>query len=522
MVATKNKKIKSTKSDNSMDSAIQTYKTVLKVIGAGGAGNNTINHLYRKNEANIETIAINTDAHDLLKRDAQRRILIGKEITAGLGAGGDPQIGEHAALESKEIIRAAIEGADMIFLTCGMGGGTGTGSMPVIAQIARELGILSVGVVTMPFSDEGVIRWENAQIGLEKLRKKVDSLIVLRNDKLVDLYEDLPLIEAFNTGDEILINALIGLSDLIMKNGVINLDFADISMVLRDGPNAVIGVGESNTENRVQEAYERAINHPMMESEINGAQSALVQIAGGPNLKLREAREVIRLISGNLDPSARIIWGVSVDKVMRQNLKVMIIASGLSEPGYIHRQVAATEHQQLPHPDSKKEQFNNFEFSKEMGNSIFDIKESILSSDSELPTHHVKTRPTNQTTQVFYKIFAEEATADLKRYDRSIHFLRQNLNNRKAILDAKQACKLLHASSQMFGFDEISELLASIEEIFVALQSREISLTLVILDSLSLAMEMVVDLMQNQSDGRGESGYIVDRLHEIKEEALHQ
>ena len=510
-------------SDASMatvDPNIITYKTVIKVIGAGGAGNNTIHHLYSRQDNLIETIAINTDAHDLLKREAHRRILIGKDITAGLGAGGDPQIGEQAAMESREVLKAAIENTDMLFLTCGMGGGTGTGAIPVVAQIARDLGILTVAVVTMPFSEEGVIRWENAQIGLEKLRKKVDSIIVLRNDKLSDLYPDLPLTEAFHSGDEILISALLGLSDLVLKNGLINLDFADIAMVLRDGPNAVIGVGESNTENRVEEAFRRAISHPMMESEIDGAQSALVQISGGAGLTLKEARKVIQLVGQKLDSSARIIWGVTIDKAMRQNLKIMIIASGLGEPGYVNRQQAEAAQQDLPEPSSMPTPTGGVEPVLETVSSIFDIKESILASGSEVTVKTRKARPSNQTTQVFYKILAEEAASDLKRFDRAIHFLRQSKENRKALLDAKQACKLLHASAQMFGFDEISQLLGSIEDILAAVQSREIALSDKILDSLSLAMEMVVDLMENQSDGRGETGYIVDRLRDLKEDAI--
>lgn len=510
---------KSAKKAPSLDPSIQTYKTKIRVVGAGGAGNNTIHHLFTRHDSKIETICINTDAHDLKTREADRRILIGKDITAGLGAGGDPQIGEHAAMESREVIRSIIEGTDMLFLTCGLGGGTGTGALPVVAQIARELGILTVAIVSMPFSDEGMIRWENAQIGLEKLRKKVDSLVVLRNDKLVDLYRDLPLTEAFHAGDEILINALLGLTDIILKNGIINLDFADIAMVLRDGPNVTIGVGESNTENRVEEAYRRAISHPMMETDITGAQSALVQISGGPGLTLKEAREVIHLISQKMDPSARVIWGVSIDKSMRQSLKVMIIASGLKEPSYINRRVVGHE-KETPETPIDGETPIIEATPTDPVNSIFDIKESILASGEELAPEPKKARPSNQTTQVFYKILAEEATADLKRFDRAVHFLRQDADNRKALLDAKQACKLLHASAQMFGFDEIGQLLEAIENILSALQSREITLSGKILDSLSLAMEMVVDLMDNQSDGRGETGYIVDRLRDLKAEAI--
>jgi len=492
---------------------ISKYKTKIVVLGAGGAGNNTITRLTRKKINQIETIGANTDAHDLLNLKADRKILIGNNITAGLGAGGDPQIGEHSALESRDTLRSILSGADILFLTCGLGGGTGTGSLPVIGHIARELGILTVAIVTMPLSEEGLIRWENAQIGLEKIRKKVDTLIVLRNDNICDLYPDKPLAEAFQAGDEILVSALIGLSNLILENGVINLDFSDISMILRDGPNAVIGVGESNSEFRAEEAFKKAISHPLMDLDIDGAQSALVQISGGPNVTLSEARKVIRLLAAKMDPHARIIWGVNVEKALRQTIKVMLIASGLKNAPEPKRVIVEVE---------KNENVDDDECKTESGvdtsSNIFDIKDSIMATGAEVSAPAKLSRVNDTTTPVFYKILQEEASGDLKKFDRALHSLRIDNDNRKSLLDAKQSCKLLHASAQMFGFDEIGQLLEAIENIFTAVQSRELKINKVILDSITLAMEMVIDLIENRGDGRGETGYIADRLKELKEE----
>jgi len=500
------------------EAKIDLYHTTIKVLGTGGAGNNTIHHLSKKGARGIEKVAVNTDAQDLLNTDTDRRILIGRNVTRGLGTGGDPAIGECAVDESREILTSVLEGTDMLFITCGLGGGTGTGSAPIIAELAKNLGILTVAIVTMPFEEEGIIRWENAQIGLEKLRKTGDTIIVLRNDRLMELFPDIPLQEAFRAGDEILTNALVGLSDLVLKEGLINLDFSDVSMVLKDGPNAVIGLGASNSENRMEEAANRAITHPMVEVDVHGAQSALIHISGGPEMTLREARQVLKLVTEKLDPNARIIWGATIDKNLKQTIRVMLILSGFEEKKREMTETAVHEMaEDYTIAEEKEGQFGDGDQILDNGRTIFDIKESILASGAKVTTRTKPVKPVTQATQVFYKIFEEEVTGDLKRFDRAVHFLRENPQNRRALLDAIQACKLVHASSQMFGFDEIGQLLSSVEEILVCVQSREIQLTSKILDSMTLAMEMVVDLVDNRSDGRGETGYIVDRLRELKE-----
>jgi cell division protein FtsZ len=504
--------------------AFSAYQTMVKVMGVGGAGNNTLNRLSKLKLKNIETIAINTDAQNLLGIQSDRKVLIGKSITAGLGSGGDPEIGERSAEESRRSLETLIEGTDILFLTGGLGGGTGTGALPVIGKIAREVGTLTIAIVSMPFSEEGLIRWENAQIGLEKLKKTMDTVIILRNDKLMELYPDLPLKESFQKGDDLLVSALIGMSSMILRQGVINLDFADISNVLRDGPNAVIGVGESNSENRAEESARRAMSHPMMDADIEGAQSALIHVTGDDDMTLKEARSVIRFVSQKMDSSAKLIWGVTVDKSIKHGMRVMIIVTGLQEPEGFNRKekfeddmVVYDQHEEIEselidHPE--KQGVND------KGTSIFDIKESILASSPSVSVQSKPKKAVTQTTLLFYKIFEEEAQGDLKRFDRAIHQLRENSSNKRAILDARQSCKLLLASAQMFGFDEIAQLLTSIENILGGAQSQEIEMNNKLLDSITLAMEMVVDLMENRNDGRGETGYIVERLKELRQEQL--
>lgn len=499
--------------DNS--SEISPYNTQIRVLGIGGAGNNTINHLMKKKLKGMETIAINTDGQHLADVNSNKKILIGKNITAGLGSGGDPELGERAALESKQEIIDNIQETDLLFITCGLGGGTGTGASPVIGKLAREEGILTVAIITMPFAEEGIIRWENAKIGLEKLRKFVDTLIVLENNKLIDLYSEYTLKKAFDASDDILINALEGLSNMVLKRGLVNLDFADISIVMKDGPNAFIGFGESDSENKIQEAIKRAINHPMMEQDISGAQSALIHITGGPNLKLKESREIIKIITEKLDSNARIIWGATIQKNLRNTLKVMLIVSGLQKQKEIQEINSET--------DSEDTTISEFDESSIISNNedMYEIKESILDSNIEEDTEEKSTKKIKQSGLIFYKIFKEEAAGDLQRFDRAIQSLREDPKNRRGILEARQACKLLHASAEMFGFDETAQLLDAIETILSRVRSREMKITKKIIDSITLAMEMVVDLIENKSDGMGETGYIVDRLNELKSEQLN-
>jgi len=318
--------------DEELEALISAQRAKIKVIGAGGAGNNTINRISEVGIAGAETIAINTDAQDLLYTNASKKALIGKEITKGLGAGSIPQVGEEAARESEHEIRELIKGADLVFITCGLGGGTGTGSAPVVADIAKKLGILTVGIVTIPFEMEGQRRYENALIGLEKMESIVDTLIVIPNDKLLELAPDLPLHTSFKVADEILTNAVKGIAELVTKAGLVNLDFADIKTVMGKGGAASIGVGESDSEHRAMEAVEHAINNPLLDVDITGANGALINIVGGSDMSLAEAKSIVESVSERLDEDARIIWGAQISEDMDKTIRVMLIVTGVQSP----------------------------------------------------------------------------------------------------------------------------------------------------------------------------------------------
>ncbi len=318
--------------DRELEQLLSKQTAKIKVVGAGGAGNNTIDRVKEVGITGAETIAINTDAQDLLYTKADQKVLIGREITGGLGAGSIPKIGEEAARESEQDIKKKIHGADMVFVTCGLGGGTGTGSAPVIAEIAKKMGCLTVGIVTLPFMMEGQRRYENAVMGLEKLERIVDTLIVIPNDKLLELAPDLPLQTAFKVADEILTNSVKGIAELVTKAGLVNLDFADIKAVLGDGGVAMIGVGESDTENRALEAVEKAINNPLLDVDISGATGALINVSGGPDMSLDEARKVVEAVSQKLDEDARIIWGAQILDDLENTIRVMLIVTGVSSP----------------------------------------------------------------------------------------------------------------------------------------------------------------------------------------------
>ena len=318
--------------DEELEQLLANQRAKIKVVGTGGAGNNTINRMSEIGITGAETVAINTDAQDLLYTNANHKILIGKETTHGLGAGSIPQVGEEAAKESELDIKHALQGADMIFITCGLGGGTGTGSAPVIAEVAKKQGALTVGVVTLPFAMEGQRRYENALVGLEKLENIVDTLIVIPNDKLLELAPDLPLHTAFKIADEILTNAVKGIAELVTKAGLVNLDFADIKTVMGKGGVAMIGIGESDTENRAVEAVEKALNNPLLDVDITGANGALINVIGGPDMTLDEARRVVETVSEKLDEDARIIWGAQISEDMEKTIRAMLIVTGVSSP----------------------------------------------------------------------------------------------------------------------------------------------------------------------------------------------
>ncbi len=321
--------------------AVQTAK--IKVVGCGGAGNNTINRMTEVGIEGAETIAINTDAQDLLYTSATKKILIGRETTHGLGAGSVPRVGEDAAREQEADIKKSLHGADMVFITAGMGGGTGTGSAPIVADVAKKMGALTVGIVTMPFAMEGNRRYENAIYGLEKLEGLVDTLIVIPNDKLLELAPDLPLHTAFKVADEILTNAVKGIAELVTKAGLVNLDFADIRTIMTGGGVALIGVGESDSETRAKEAVEKAISNPLLDVDISGANGALINISGGPDMTLEEARQIVAAVSERLDEDARVIWGAQIYDDLEGTIRAMLIVTGVKSAQILGRGKKGTD-----------------------------------------------------------------------------------------------------------------------------------------------------------------------------------
>jgi len=318
--------------DEELEQILAKQTAKIKVVGIGGGGNNTINRMSEVGITGTEMIAVNTDAQDLLYTNSAQKILIGKQLTLGLGAGSMPKVGEDAAKESEHEIKEKLQGADMIFITCGLGGGTGTGAAPVIAEVAKKQGALTVAIVTLPFEMEGQRRYENAMVGLEKLENLVDTLIVIPNDKLLELAPDLPLQTAFKVADEILTNAVKGVSELVTKAGLVNLDFADIKTVMGKGGVAMIGVGESDSANRAVEAVEKAIGNPLLDVDITGANGALINVAGGRDMTLEEARKVVETISEKLDPEAKIIWGAQISEDLDKTIRTLLIITGVKSP----------------------------------------------------------------------------------------------------------------------------------------------------------------------------------------------
>jgi cell division protein FtsZ len=318
-----------TMESSELEKILERSRTIIKVIGCGGSGTNTIQRMTEEGIYGAELFAVNTDAQDLLYKKVERKLLIGKKTTRGLGAGSIPRIGEEAARENDTDIRTIVEDADMVFVTCGLGGGTGTGSAPVVAQAAQEAGALTIGVVTLPFSAEGMVRIENTNYGLEKLRENTDTLIVIPNDKLLDVVPRLPLNEAFKVADEVLMRSVKGLTELITKPGLINLDFADVRTVMKDGGMAMIGFGESDGQSKAIESVRKALSSPLLEVEVTDAKAALVNVIGGEDMTVEEAEGALQEVYRMMNDEARIIWGVQVSPELKNMIRTLLIVTGV-------------------------------------------------------------------------------------------------------------------------------------------------------------------------------------------------
>lgn len=315
------------------------------VIGCGGAGNNMVSRMYRKGIEGAETIIVNTDVQHLKISSAHRKILIGKELTKGLGAGGHPEIGMKAAEENKSELRDLFKNADMVFLVSGLGGGTGTGSLPVFAELAKEAGCITIATVTMPFRIEGA-RILKAEDGLYKLRKYVDTAIVIENDRLLSIAGDLPLDQAFGVADELITTMIKGITETISKPSLVNLDYADVKAIMHSGGVAVVGYGESNTRNRGKEAIIEALSNPLLDVDINGANGALIHISGGSDMTLREINEIGQTVMDRLDPSAQVIWGARINPELEGRIQVISIITGVKSP-YILGKLEQEESQKV-------------------------------------------------------------------------------------------------------------------------------------------------------------------------------
>ena len=346
--------------DEDLINIIQGVRTNIFVVGAGGAGNNTISRL---NEMGIEgatTIAVNTDAQDLFYCQSSKKILLGRQTSKGLGAGGEPTVGEECAEESEDEIRDELEGADMVFVTCGLGGGTGTGSAPIIAKIAKKLGALTVAVATMPFSAEGIKRRENAEQGLEKLQEAADTVIVIPNDKLLEVAPNLPLNKAFMVSDEILGRAVKGITELITKKGLVSLDFADIRSIMSGSGMAMIGMGESDSGDRALESVHEALSSPLLDIDISNATAALVNITGSSDLTLHEAEKIVQVVADKLDPEANIIWGTQIDESLQNMVRTTVVVSGIKSSYDVAVEPDVNDANDISESESANDQLDDF------------------------------------------------------------------------------------------------------------------------------------------------------------------
>ena len=367
----------------------------IKVVGIGGGGNNAVNRMVAANVTSAEFVAINTDKQALLMSKATHRIQIGEKLTRGLGAGADPEIGQKAAEESKAVINEMLKGCDLVFITAGMGGGTGTGAAPVVAQIAKELDILTIAVVTKPFEFEGRRRMENAEKGIANLKKFVDTLVIIPNDKLLKIVpKGTPIVEAFRCADDVLRQGIQGISDLIVTPSLINLDFADVKTIMKDKGLAHMGIGRGKGETKTIDAVRQAVQSPLLETNIEGATGILLNVKGGLDLPLDEVNEAAELVREVVDPNCNIIFGAGVDEALSEEVEITVIATGFT-------QTKANPQKQL-----QEEEFNiprmNFDDYVENHNDEEEVEEEEEEQPKQnIPSSRIKVEERNTSIPAF-------------------------------------------------------------------------------------------------------------------------
>lgn len=454
-----------TETDKELEAVLVSHKTRIRIVGTGGGGNNTVTRLLEVGIVGVEVVAVNTDAQDLLYAKADHKVLIGKNITNGLGAGSDPQKGEDSAKEATEELENILNDSDLVFVTCGLGGGTGTGSAPIIAELAKKSGALTIAVVTLPFSDEGIVRWENAKNGLEKLQNNVDTVIVVQNDLLLDLVPDMPLNSAFKYADEILVNAVKGITELVTEKGLVNLDFADVKTIMQNGGVAMIGLGETESQENIDDAAKKALENPLLDLDITGAKNALINITGGEELSLKSAKIIMKTVAQRLDPSAKIIWGARIDESMGSSIRVMLIVTCLnsSKPSASEIEIALKETQPSFEPD--KEASLEDEHSEE----VRVVEESDAS---------------DHASKVFSEIFSEEAETDLAVMEEAINGLVAGdySVNEKNLKEFSNACSSIYSSAELFDYKKISEFTELLGELIKSASEGKFNLSGGLLD----------------------------------------
>ncbi len=488
--------------DKELEAVLGSHRTVIRIVGTGGAGNNTVTRLLEVGTKEVEVIAVNTDAQDLLFSKADHKILIGKNITNGLGAGSDPAKGEESAKESLEELQDKLAQSDMVFITCGLGGGTGTGSAPVIAEIAKKAGALTIAVVTLPFSDEGIVRWDNARKGLDQLQANVDTVIVVQNDRLLDLVPDMPLNAAFKVADEILVNAVKGITELVTEKGLVNLDFADVRTIMQNGGLAMIGLGESENEMNAEEAATNALQNPLLEVDITGAKSALINISGGQELSLKAAKTIMKVVAQKLDSSAKIIWGARLDESMGNSLRVMLIVTCLqsSRKSSSEIEIALRKSDAIPASPPSGE--------------VVQVSSTIGAGK---PNGAGEKKERTSST-VFSEIFVEESDVDVSVLEESVKGLTlpTGEGNEKHLREMKHACSSIRSSAELFGHNRISQFVELLGDVIGCAINGEFELSESLVELLAEIPTILRQMMHGEVEAYEKADEIKQKLSNIR------